>query len=253
MPQVRLHARVPQTDITTPIAYCRHAQARILLKHGLAEELDGKIILKEAVAAPQDPHPMLRGCWDALEAKGAYNKECLGNVEQFLPLLEALPKCIEVIPRLDSTGEPRIDLENKEYQKLWRYPKDPEVTDPPLGTKWVSGNLFVGPTSFTFLLNRYTTVKKESKEHSLTLNETPVHNSQESLRARPKAGEVVRLGPPKYPSKGEDPPRPSSRFPIPEGEDILDLFIRELAIFSEVVENPDAPWVHEMEVPGEES
>lgn len=47
MPQIRLHARIARSGDLTAIAYCRQAQARILVREGHAEWQGNKLVLRD--------------------------------------------------------------------------------------------------------------------------------------------------------------------------------------------------------------
>lgn len=216
--RVRLHARLHEDVV--PIAYCRHAQARILVREGQATWTEGRLVLTDAIAVRhKGRHPVLAECYTNLDHRAKYSVQTLEITEQILPVIEAVLGPNAVTARLNSYGDTILSFKGKQ-------------TDTDASEGWIE----VFGHALVIYLNRYGSTHTGAPCLISTGDATWSEYSQETIHI--DENKVGRRGP------GDKNPADASRsraITYTTTGDMADNLAFELQVLRTVLEDPRAP------------
>lgn len=265
--RVRLHARL-NNDVV-PIAYCRHAQARILVRENQAVWADGKLILNDAIAIKgnRDPHPVLAKCYKGIDHRAKYSLESLLVSERLLPVIEAVMGP-EHMPRatVNGYGDTILSFDGS----VPMLPSDDPDCRPlrdtskviPCASAWIE---VFGENGVTLYLNRSGPCKHgpdvgcsncgrlvDGTQETFRVSETKMSRcgpssdltlSEAEQKAEQEAAEED-CSPPGTRHKSSE-----KRILLPESGGMLDVFAFELRNVLNTFLNPEGPWLMDLPFP----
>ncbi len=215
--RVPLHVRL--IGEVVPIAYCRHAQVRILLREGQAAWYDGQLVLTGATPRPKDGHPLLAPCYEDLDRHAFLAVETLSNAELVVPILEAGLGVPLRVRRLRST---EVVISFRNFRNDEEDHLKPDCVQPNEVHGW-----FEISETICMYLNR--------------------HGDQEVIRITPER--VARIGKAgTKPAKGDDERR---RWREYTPASVLDALAFEMRAVAAVLADPKAPLLIDHPYPGE--